>query len=147
MKIKNIEEMTFQAIWEYKKGEIIKDDEIEKALKQKNNCSKEVDDIFKEYDFLVLPSAQVFPFDKNLQFPKKINNCELDTYHRWIEVFILSSLLELPTVTIPIGFNKNNLPMGMQIIGKKKDDLKVLAFAKKYEQIFNYSKNKPNLSQ
>ena len=49
----------------------------------------------KSYDFLILPSAQVFPFDKNLQFPKKINNFELDTYHRWIEVFIMSSLLDL----------------------------------------------------
>ena len=38
-----------------------------------------------------------------------------------------------------VGFNKNKLPMGMQIIGKKNDDLKVLAFAKKYEQMFNYS--------
>ena len=143
MQIRNIEEMTFQAIWEYKKGENIKNDEIEKALKQKNNCSKEVDDIFKEYDFLVLPSAQVFPFDKNLQFPKKINNYELDTYHRWIEVFIMSSLLDLPTITVPVGFNKNGMPMGMQIIAKKYDDLRLFAFTKKYEEIFNCSKIKP----
>ena len=39
--------MTFQAIWEYKKGQNIKNDEIDKALMQKNNCSKEVNDIFK----------------------------------------------------------------------------------------------------
>ena len=144
MQIRNIEEMTFQAIWEYKKGENIKDDEIDKALKQKNNCLKEVDDIFKEYDFLVLPSAQVFPFDKNLQFPKKINNYELDTYHRWIEVFIMSSLLDLPTITVPVGFNENGMPMGMQIIAKKYDDLRLFAFTKKYEEIFNCSKIKPN---
>ena len=73
----------------------------------------------------------------------KINNIELDTYHRWLEVFILPSLLELPTITVPVGFNKNNLPMGMQIIGKRGDDLKVIAFAKKYEEIFNYSNITP----
>jgi amidase len=146
MQIRNIEEMTFQAIWEYKKGKNITNDEIERALKQKNNCSKEVDDIFKNYDFLVLPSAQVFPFDKNLQFPKKINNYELDTYHRWIEVFIMSSLLDLPTITVPVGFNENGMPMGMQIIGKKYDDLRLFAFTKKYEEIFNFSKIKPKLT-
>ena len=118
-------------------------DEIDKALKQKNNCSKEVDDIFKDYDFLVLPSAQVFPFDKNLQFPKKINNHELDTYHRWIEVFIMSSLLDLPTITVPVGFNENGMPMGMQIIAKKYDDLRLFAFTKRYEEMFNSSKIKP----
>ena len=101
--------------------------------------------IFKDYDFLALPSAQVFPFKKELNYPEKINDFNLDTYHRWIEVFILSSLLELPTITVPVGFNKNKLPMGMQIIGKKNDDLKVLAFARKYEQMFNYSKIKPEI--
>ena len=143
MQIRNIEEMTFQAIWEYKKGQNIKNDEIDKALMQKNNCSKEVNDIFKEYDFLVLPSAQIFPFDKNLQFPKKINNHELDTYHRWIEVFIMSSLLDLPTITVPVGFNENGMPMGMQIIAKKYDDLRLFAFTKRYEEMFNFSKIKP----
>jgi amidase len=145
MKIKNIEEMTFQAIWEYKKGKNIKNDEIEIAIKQKNNCSKEVNDTFNDYDFLVLPSAQVFPFDKNLQFPKKINNYELDTYHRWIEVFIMSSLLDLPTITVPVGFNEKGMPMGMQIIAKKYEDLRLFAFSKKYEEIFNFSKIKPKL--
>jgi amidase len=146
MNLKNIEEMTYQAIWEYKKGANIKDDDIEKAINQKNHCIKEVDDIFKDYDFLILPSAQVFPFDKNLQFPKRINDFELDTYHRWIEVFIMSSLLDLPTITVPVGFNENEMPMGMQIIAKKFEDLKLLAFAKRYEQMFNYSKIKPKFS-
>jgi amidase len=104
-----------------------------------------VNDTFKDYDFLVLPSAQVFPFDKNLQFPKKINKYELDTYHRWIEVFIMSSLLDLPTITVPVGFNEKGMPMGMQIIAKKYDDLRLFAFSKKYEEIFNFSKIKPKL--
>ena len=70
----------------------------------------------------------------------------LDTYHRWLEVFILSSLLELPTITIPAGFNEEGMPMGMQIIGKNKDDLKLFSFTKMYEEAFNFSKNKPKLN-
>ena len=97
------------------------------------------------YDFLIIPSAQTFPFDKNLQFPKYINDKQMDTYHRWIEVFVMSSLFDLPTITVPIGFNKNRLPMGMQIISKKFEDLKLIAFAKRYEEIFNFSKIKPEL--
>lgn len=93
--------------------------------------------------FLVLPSAQIFPFDKNIQFPKNVSDKELDTYHRWLEVFVLSSLLELPTMTIPVGFNQNGMPIGMQIIGKNKDDLKLFSFVSKYEDIFNFSKIKP----
>ena len=88
-----------------------------------------------KYDFLAIPSAQVFPFDKELEYPNQISSFALDTYHRWMEVVILSSLLGLPTISVPVGFNNNGLPMGMQIIGKKGDDLKVISFAKTYKDI------------
>ena len=146
MNISDINTMTYQAIWEYNKGKEIKSEEIRLALDQKQQCLSQINLIFQNFDFLALPSAQIFPFDKNLQYPKNINNIELDTYHRWLEVFILSSLLELPTVTIPVGFNKDGMPMGMQIIGRNKDDLKVFSFANMYEKAFNFSKNKPKLT-
>ena len=146
MNISDINTMTYQAIWEYNKGKEIKSEEIRLALDLKQQCLSQINLIFQNFDFLALPSAQIFPFDKNLQYPKDINNIELDTYHRWLEVFILSSLLELPTITIPVGFNKDGMPMGMQIIGRNKDDLKVFNFANMYEKAFNFSKNKPKLT-
>ncbi len=146
MNISDIDSMTYQAIWEYKKGKDVNSEDLQLAIDLKQKCLNQIDLIFGNFDFLALPSAQTFPFDKNLQFPKTINNIELDTYHRWLEVFILSSLLDLPTFTIPVGFNKNGLPMGMQIIGRNKDDLKLFSFVSKYEIVFNYSKIKPNLN-
>ena len=146
MNILDVNSMTYQAIWEYNKGKEINSEDIQSAIDKKQQCLNQIDLIFRNFDFLALPSAQVYPFDKNLQFPKDINGIELDTYHRWLEVFILSSLLDLPTVTIPVGFNKNGMPMGMQIIGRNKDDLNVFSFAYKYEDIFNYSKIKPELN-
>ncbi len=145
MNISDIGSMTYQAIWEYNKGKEINSEDLQLAIEQKQKCLKEINLVFGNFDFLALPSAQVCPFDKNLQFPKEINNIELDTYHRWLEVFILSSLLDLPTLTIPVGFNKNGMPMGIQIIGRNKDDLKLFSFAIKYEDAFNYSKIKPKL--
>ena len=145
MNISDISSMTFQAIWEFNNGKEIKSEDLQLAIDQKQKCLNQTNIIFESFDFLALPSAQIFPFDKNLQFPKKINDIELDTYHRWLEVFILSSLLELPTITIPAGFNKEGMPMGIQLIGKNKDDLKLFSFAIKYEEAFNFSKIKPKL--
>ena len=146
MKIDDINKMTQQAIWEFEKGKKIEKEDIDGALKQKISCQNEIEKLFEKYDFLILPSAQVFPFDKNLQYPDKINEKKLDTYHRWIEVFIMSSLLDLPTITVPIGFNDDGLPMGMQIIAKRFNDLQLLAFAKQYEECFNFSKIRPKLN-
>ena len=109
----------------------------------RSELTKKIDYLFGEYDFLAMPSAQVFPFDKNIDYPNKISGQDMQTYHKWMEVTVLSSLLGLPTISIPVGFNENNLPMGMQIIGRKKEDLRVISFAKKYEQIFGYSNVTP----
>ena len=105
-----------------------------------------IQNLFKHCDFLALPSAQLFPFEKNLNNPEFINDNKIDTYHRYMEVYTLSSLLGLPTISIPVGFNNKGLPMGMQIIGKNKDDLKLFAFAKIFEEIYNHSNYKPKLN-
>ena len=143
MKLENIGEMHPGIVWEHHKGQNITDDDISNALNQRNACMHEIDNLFNKFDFLALPAAQIFPFDKETDYPKKIGNTELDTYHRWMEVAALASLLGLPTISVPVGFNKEGLPMGMQIIAKKGKDLELVAFAKKYEEIFLFSKYRP----
>ena len=143
MKLENISEMHPGIVWEHHKGQNITDDDISNALKQRNICMHEIDNLFNKFDFLALPASQIFPFNKETDYPKKIGRTGLDTYHRWMEVAALASLLGLPTMSVPVGFNKDGLPMGMQIIAKKGNDLELVAFAKKYEQIFLFSKYKP----
>ena len=40
-----------------------------------------------------------------------------------------------PAMSIPAGFTSDNVPMGIQIIGKRYDDKSVLSFSKKYEEL------------
>ena len=138
--LQNSEELGFPVKWEYARGKEVNSNNIDLALSQRIDCMNKVDELFKNLDFLVMPSAQIFPFNKELDYPKEICGNSLDTYHRWMEVVILVSLLGLPSISVPIGFNSEGLPMGMQIVGKRGDDLKVVAFAKKYEEIFTFSK-------
>jgi len=140
MNLQNPKELGFPVTWEYQKGREVKSDDVDLALSQRKECMHKVDELFNNLDFLVMPSAQIFPFKKELKYPKEICGNSLDTYHRWMEIVILVSLLGLPSISVPVGFNKKGLPMGMQIIGKRGDDLKVVSFAKKYEEIFAFSK-------
>ncbi len=146
MNIKDVNEMTPQAIWEYNKGIKLTDEDVKSALNSRIELSNDVNSLFGDFDFLALPSQQSFPFDKNLRHPEKINDKLMDTYHRWIEIHIFASLFYLPSISLPIGFNKEGFPIGIQIIAKQKEDLKVISFAKRYEEIFNFSKIKPKLN-
>ncbi len=101
--------------------------------------------LFEKVDVLILPTAQVFPFDVDLDWPKEVGGRAMDTYHRWMEVVVPASLLGLPVVSVPAGFSAEGLPAGIQIIGRPRDDLGVLQVAKAYEQATDWLARKPAL--
>jgi len=89
--------------------------------------------VFEKYDFIAVPTAQLFPFDKNIHWPEEIAGKKMDTYHRWMEVVTHWTMSGSPVVAIPAGFNENGLPMGIQIVGKPRSDFDLLQFAYAYE--------------
>ncbi len=129
--------------WEIKNGQVVKETDLEEALAWRSLWENEVNSIFRKYDYLALPVAQVYPFNKDIPYPSNINGKQMETYHQWMDIVVLSSILGLPTISVPVGLNRNGLPMGMQIIGKRKSDLDLIAFAKKYETIFSCSEIVP----
>jgi amidase len=90
---------------------------------------------FERFDFLVLPTAQVFPFENATRWPKAIAGVEMDSYHRWMEVTLPATMAGLPVLAVPAGFGgAHGLPMGLQIIGPNHADLTVLKLGHAYEQ-------------
>ena len=90
--------------------------------------------LLARFDFLALPTAQVWPFDAAQRWPRSIDGREMDTYHRWMEVTIYATFAGLPCISVPVGFNAAGLPMGMQLIGRPRSDTAVLQVAYAYEQ-------------
>jgi amidase len=101
--------------------------------------------LFGKYDFLVLPTAQVFPFDKNVHWPDEINGTAMDTYHRWMEVVIGGTLAGMPVCNVAAGFDEAGRPMGMQVMGPFGEDRRVLEFAMGYEAVTDYLERRPTL--
>ncbi len=134
-----------ELIWEIEQGLSLNEKDVKAANIIRNNWYGELDRLFGQYDFLVLPTAQVFPFPKEIHWPKQINGRQMDTYHRWMEVVILGSLGGIPAINVPVGFDAQGRTMGMQILGKFGDDKKVLEFALAYEEITNHLTHRPNL--
>ncbi len=134
-----------ELIWEIEQGLQFNKEDIANANRIRNAWYIELDRLFETFDFLILPSAQVFPFPNTIHWPKQINGKEMDTYHRWMEVVILGSLGGVPAINIPVGFDTKGRPMGMQVMGKFGDDQRVLDFALAYEKITNHLSVRPDL--
>ena len=140
-----IEQLSEPAQWEYKNGININNDMLRESLMWVENAQTLISKLFNQYDLLAVPSAQVFPFDKELFSPESISGNKVDTYHRWMEITVFASLFQLPSISIPVGLNKNNLPMGIQLIAPYNEDAKLLSFAMLYESMFNHCQNKPEI--
>jgi amidase len=120
--------------WEIEGGLKLSALQLAEASSARSDWYRAVERLFKRFDFLLLPSAQVFPFDAAVHWPREINGHTMDTYHRWMEVVIGPSLAGLPAMSVPVGFGAAGLSMGMQVIGPQHADLAVLQLAHAYEQ-------------
>lgn len=123
-----------EAIWEVENGLKLSAMDVFRASAARSDWYRAISKLFERYDYLLLPSAQVFPFDKTWDWPKEIAGKAMDTYHRWMEVVIPATLSGCPAANVPVGFNEQGLPMGLQIIGRHQADMAVLQLAHAYEQ-------------
>jgi amidase len=119
--------------WEIENGLNVTAMEFQQACEVRSDWYRALLKLFQKYDYLLLPSAQVFPFDAQEHWPKEINGKKMDTYHRWMEVVIGPSMAGLPALDVPVGFGPAGLPMGMQVVGKPHADLAVLQLAHAYQ--------------
>ncbi|MFH8805118.1 amidase [Streptomyces sp. NPDC017936] len=97
--------------------------------------------LFEEYDYVVLPTAQVMPFDAALDWPRSINGVQMSSYHRWMEVATIGTLLGAPTLAMPAGFDEAGLPIGLQVIARNHDDFSLMGLARAWEQQTGFIEN------
>jgi amidase len=129
--------MKAEALWEVQAGLQIKAIDFLNASQTRSLLYQKLLELLKRHDVLCLPSAQVWPFAKETHWPQKIETeketVAMDTYHRWMEVVIYATLAGLPTLSVPVGFNDEGLPMGIQLIGQPKGEAKLLKIGRIYE--------------
>ena len=88
---------------------------------------------FERYDYFVLPTAQVFPFNVEQHWPRMIGATTMQTYHEWMKAAVLITMAGCPALAVPAGFGDQALPMGIQLIGPNRCELECLRLAFAYE--------------
>jgi amidase len=94
---------------------------------------------FERYDYLITPTAQLFPFDVDLHWPSEIAGQQMTTYHEWMKGMLPITMAGCPTLAVPAGFNAQGLPMGIQIVAANHAELACLQLAFAYDAATNWS--------
>ncbi len=131
------------ALWEIERGLAMSAQTVQSASTIRSDWFRRVTRLFETYDILVLPSAQMWPFDVNWIYPEVIGSRVMDTYHRWMQVVVPAGLIGLPVVNIPVGFGDGGLPAGVQLIGPRGSDAKLLRLAHQWHGATQWPQQRP----
>ncbi len=124
-----------EAIWEIEQSLKLSAHDVYQASVVRSEWFACVMKVFEKFDFLAMPSAQVFPFAVEQHWPTEINGIAMDTYHRWMQIVSLGTMSGCPIISVPVGF-VGSRAMGIQLMGKPRHDLAVLRLARLYELIW-----------
>ena len=94
---------------------------------------------FETYDYFMLPTAQLFPFDVDLHWPREIGGQEMSAYHEWMKGMLPVTMAGSPALAVPAGFNAQGLPMGVQIVAPNHAELACLQLGHAYDAVTNWS--------
>lgn len=109
-----------------------------KALKIRTLIKNDFEKALSKHSALITPTMPTTPFKigEKIENPLSMYMSDIDT--------VPINLAGVPSISIPCGF-VNNLPVGMQIIGRPFEEETILRIAYTYEQNTSFHKEKPNL--
>jgi amidase len=122
-------------LWEIDRGEKLTAADIGVAEMKRTELYHRMRRFMERYEFFVLPVNQVPPFDVSQPYPTEIAGVKMTTYIDWMKSCYYISLVGNPAISVPCAFTAEGLPVGIQIVGRHRDDWGVLQMAHAFERI------------
>ena len=134
-----------EAIYEVEVSMKLSGFDVTAASMARTRWSNAMQALFAQYDFLVMPTSQVFPFDITETWPHQIAGKTMQTYHEWMKATCMVTMSGCPSLAVPAGFGANGLPIGLQIIAPVHHDMDCLKLGHAYEQAAHWTARQPPL--
>ena len=133
-------------IWNIEQGRALTGPQVARAMRRHGELLERVRAFFERYDALVLPTSQVPPFPVEQPYVTEINGVQMESYLDWMRSCYWVSVMCCPAIAVPAGFTPEGLPVGLQIVGRPRDELGVLRLAHAFEQATGYWRRRPPLA-
>ena len=124
-----------EVIWNIEHGLAMKGETIGRAERMRGEMYNGLATFLQSYDYLLTPTVLTAPFDGDIRYLEEINGEKFQSYVSWLIMTFAFSALSVPAISIPCGFTAEGLPVGLQIVGRARDDAGVLAVAGLLEQV------------
>lgn len=130
-------------IWNIEKGLALDGEAVGRALRERSALYNRVAGFFAEYDLLVSPAVILPPFDIERRYVEEVEGHRFDNYVDWLGMSYAVTLTGCPALSLPCGFTRSGLPVGLQLVGRPRGEAALLAAAAFLEEQFGLAGKVP----
>lgn len=124
-----------EVIWNIEEGLKLTLADIERAEAQRVTLMNRALAFFETYDLLLCPTTIVAPFPVEQRYLAECDGVKFDSYVGWLAIVSAITIACCPGLSIPCGFTRENLPVGLQIVAPPRGEARALAAGKLLETI------------
>jgi amidase len=140
------DEMKPEAVAEFEAGARVTSAELAAALLRHAPLLERLRRFQERNEFIVCAVNQVPPFDADVTWPRAIDGVAMEHYVAWMRSAYWISVTGCPAASVPAGFTAHGLPVGIQIVGRHRDDLGVLQLAHAFEHATGVGRRRPDIA-
>jgi amidase len=135
-------------IWNIEQGLALDGARIGRAELLRTELFHRMRRFLEKYEFLLAPVNQLPPFPVDQEYPTEIAGVKLGNYLDWMKSCYYITITSHPAISVPAGFTNDAkpLPVGLQIVGRYRDDVGVLQLAHAFEQETGAWRQRPSIA-
>ena len=136
-------------VWNIEQGLALTPEQIARAWSLRTELFHRMRRFLERHQFLLCPVSQLPPYDVTVEWPRSIAGVAMDNYLDWMKSCYYVTITSHPAISVPAGFTDDDppLPVGLQIVGRYRDDLGVLRLAHAFEEAVPAWKRRPAIAE
>jgi len=135
-----------EAVWQIESGSKLSGSDVANAMSRHGELMERFRRFQEKSEFLLCAVNQVPPFDATLSWPREIEGVVMENYLAWMKSAYWITPTFCPAISVPAGFTSAGLPVGIQIVGRYRDDIGALQIAHTFEQATGFGKTRPTMA-
>jgi len=130
-------------VWNAERGLELTPGRITRAFEQRTAIFRDTVALLDRYDVLAAPATQVLPFPVEVEWPREVADVPMEHYLGWMRSCTRVTVTAHPALSLPAGFSADGLPVGLQLVGRYRDEAGLLRVARAIEQATGFGARRP----
>jgi amidase len=132
--------------WNFLQGVRLSAHDVADALRARTGLFHEMRTFLCDIDVLALPASQLPPFAADVEWPRVIDGVPQANYLEWMRSCSRITMTSHPAIAVPAGFTPEGLPVGLQLVGRYRDEASLLRVARAFEAATGHGSVRPALT-